>query len=92
MSAMDGVIDAKTLVKHAYKMGQKAIGVVDHNCCQAFPDLFHAVGDINKGKEEKDKFKVLYFLLPSLLYLESFPIYEPYKPNLYKIHHKQLYH
>ncbi len=60
MSAMDGVIDAKTLVKHAYKMGQRAIGVVDHNCCQAFPDLFHAVGDINKGKEEKDKFKVLY--------------------------------
>lgn len=60
MSAMDGVIDAKALVKYAYKIGQRAIGVVDHNCCQAFPDLFHAVHDINKGKEENDKFKVLY--------------------------------
>ncbi len=60
MSAMDGVIDAKTLVKHAIKMGQKAIAVTDHNCVQAFPDLYHAVCDYNKGKEESDHFKVLY--------------------------------
>ncbi len=60
MSAMDGVIDAKTLVKHAIKMGQKAIAVTDHNCVQAFPDLYHAVCDYNKGKEKSEHFKVLY--------------------------------
>ncbi len=60
MSAMDGVIDATTLVKHAVKMGQKAIGVTDHNCVQAFPDLYHAVGAVNKGKEGDERFKVLY--------------------------------
>ncbi len=60
MSAMDGVIDAKTLVKHAIKIGQKAIAVTDHNACQAFPDLYHAVCDYNKGKEESERFKVLY--------------------------------
>ncbi len=60
MSAMDGVIDAKTLVKHAIKIGQKAVAVTDHNCVQAFPDLYHAVCDYNKGKEENEHFKVLY--------------------------------
>ena len=60
MSAMDGVIDAKKLVNTAYNMGMKAIAITDHNCVQAFPDLFHAVNDINKGKEENEHFKVLY--------------------------------
>ena len=60
MSAMDGVIDAKKLVNTAYNMGMKAIAVTDHNCVQSFPDLFHAVCDINKGKEKEDRFKVLY--------------------------------
>ena len=60
MSAMDGVIEAKDLIKYAAKLGHKAIGVVDHNCCQAFPDLYHAVCDLNKGKEDADKFKCLY--------------------------------
>ncbi len=60
MSAMDGVIDAKKLVKHAIKIGQKAIAVTDHNCVQAFPDLYHAVCDYNKGKEASEHFKVLY--------------------------------
>ncbi len=60
MSAMDGVIDAKTLVNHAIGMGHKAIAVTDHNCVQAFPDLYHAVCDYNKGKEPNEHFKVLY--------------------------------
>ena len=59
MSAMDGVIDAKKLVKTAAKMGMKAIAVTDHNCVQAFPDLYHAVCDLNAGKEGNDRFKVL---------------------------------
>ena len=60
MSAMDGVIDASTLVKHAAKLGHKAIAVTDHNCVQAFPDLYHAVEGLNKGKNPEDHFKVLY--------------------------------
>ncbi len=60
MSAMDSVVDAKKLVKHAYNLGMKAIAVTDHNCVQAFPDLYHIVQDINKGKEKQDHFKVLY--------------------------------
>ncbi|MBR1417069.1 MAG: PolC-type DNA polymerase III [Bacilli bacterium] len=60
MSAMDAVIDATKLVKTASKMGMKAIAVTDHNCVQSFPDLFHIVNDLNKGKEGEDRFKVLY--------------------------------
>ncbi len=60
MSQMDGVVDAKTLVKTAYKWGHKAIAITDHNGCQSFPDIYHTVCDINKGKEDKDKFKALY--------------------------------
>ena len=60
MSTMDGVIDAKALVKHALKLGHKAIAVTDHNAVQSYPDLFHAVTDANKGKTGEDRFKVLY--------------------------------
>ena len=61
MSAMDGVIDAKNLVKFARSLGHKAVAVTDHNCLQAYPDLYHAVCDINSGIEnEEDKFKVIY--------------------------------
>jgi len=61
MSAMDGVIEAKKLVKHAKSLGHKAVAVTDHDCLQAYPDLYHAVCDINYGIEnEEDKFKVIY--------------------------------
>ncbi len=61
MSAMDGVIDAASLVKFAHSLGHKAVAVTDHNCLQAYPDLYHTVCDINKGIEkEEDKFKVIY--------------------------------
>lgn len=60
MSAMDGIIEPKQLVKYAVKLGHKAVAVTDHNCVQAFPDLFHAVEDYNYGKEGNDRFKVLY--------------------------------
>ena len=58
MSQMDGVVDAKTLVKQAYQWGHKAIAITDHNGVQAFPDVYHLVCDLNKGKEEK--FKAIY--------------------------------
>ena len=60
MSQMDGVVDAKTLVKQAYKWGHKAIAITDHNGAQAYPDVYHLVCDLNKGKEDKDKFKAIY--------------------------------
>ncbi len=60
MSTMDGVIDAKKLMKYAVSLGHKAVAVTDHNAVQAYPDLFHAVCDYNKGKEGNDRFKVLY--------------------------------
>ena len=61
MSQMDGLVDAKTLVKQAKKWGHKAIAITDHNGCQAFPDVYHMVCDMNKGVEsEDDKFKAIY--------------------------------
>ena len=60
MSAMDGVINAESLVKYAYNLGHKAIAVTDHNCVQSFPELYHTVEALNKGKEPQDHFKVLY--------------------------------
>ena len=60
MSTMDGVIEPKSLVSHALSLGHKAIAVTDHNAVQAYPDLFHAVCDVNKGKTGDERFKVLY--------------------------------
>ena len=50
MSAMDGVIDASGLVKFAAKLGHKAVAITDHNCLQAYPDVYNAVSKLNKGK------------------------------------------
>ena len=82
MSAMDGVIDAKTLVKHAAKMGHKAIAVTDHNCVQAFQDLYHAVCDLNKGKEGSDRFKVLYGAEMNVVNNDVDIIFNPSEYNL----------
>ena len=65
MSAMDGVTpyeqkDPNNVVKYALNMGWKALAITDHNCVQSFPEIFHTVRDINKGKEESEHFKVLY--------------------------------
>ncbi|MEG0994825.1 MAG: PHP domain-containing protein, partial [Bacilli bacterium] len=61
MSQMDGVVDAKTLVKQAYKWGHRAIAITDHNGAQAFPDIYHTVCDINKKlKEGEEPFKAIY--------------------------------
>lgn len=60
MSQMDGVVDAKTLVKQAIKWGHKAIGITDHNGVQSFPDVYHTVRDYNKGKPLEEHFKALY--------------------------------
>ena len=59
MSAMDGVIDAKKLVKFAHGLGHKAVAVTDHDCLQSYPELYHAVCDINSGIKSiiKEKMK-----------------------------------
>ncbi len=76
MSAMDGVIDAKALVKFAKKLGHKAVAVTDHNCLQSYPDLYHTVCDINKDIEnEADKFKVIYGAEMSVVNNENDLIY-----------------
>lgn len=61
MSQMDGLVDAKKLVKQARKWGHKAIAITDHNGVQAFPDVYHLICDINKElKEGEEPFKAIY--------------------------------
>ena len=60
MSDMDGVTDAKSLVKRAYEWGHKAIAITDHGVVQAFPEANHCF-DAWGGCVPKDSdFKVLY--------------------------------
>ena len=72
MSEMDGVSEAKDIVKCAYKWGHRAIAVTDHGVVQSFTDAGHVWDDLWKaekarrkeaGEENPDKqdfFKVLY--------------------------------
>ena len=60
MSMMDGVIDTGKLIKFCDKLGMKSVAITDHNVLQAYPDAFNTLAKINKGREDKDKFKVLY--------------------------------
>ena len=60
MSTMDAVVPQKELMKYALSLGHKAVAITDHNCLQAYPDLYHEVCAYNKAKDPKDHFKVLY--------------------------------
>ena len=83
MSMMDGVIDASTLVKFAAKLGHKAIGIMDHNCLQAYPDVYNTLAKINKGKEEGDKFKALYGAELNVVDVEANIVFKNKEYNLF---------
>ncbi len=72
MSDMDGVSEAKDIVKRAFKWGHRAIAITDHGVVQGFTDANHVWDDlwgdekkkrIQAGDEHPDKqdfFKVIY--------------------------------
>ena len=55
MSDMDGVSEAKDIVKRAYQWGHPAIAITDHGVVQGFTDANHVWEDL--WKEEKKKRK-----------------------------------
>ncbi|MBE6155933.1 MAG: PolC-type DNA polymerase III [Firmicutes bacterium] len=60
MSMMDSVCDTKALLKFAHSLGHRGIAITDHSVLQSYPDLYNTVKDLNKGKEDHEKFKVVY--------------------------------
>ena len=72
MSDMDGVSEAKDIVKRAYQWGHPAIAITDHGVVQAFPDANHVWEDLwkaekakrkeagDKNPDKQDFFKVIY--------------------------------
>lgn len=55
MSDMDGVSEAKDIVKRAYKWGHPAIAITDHGVVQSFPDANHVWDDLWKAEKSKRK-------------------------------------
>ncbi len=55
MSDMDGVSEAKDIVKRAYQWGHPAIAITDHGVVQAFPDANHVWEDLWKAEKSKRK-------------------------------------
>jgi len=54
MSSMDGVSEAKDLVKRAAAFGHKAVAITDHGVVQAFPDIMNMAEELaGKGKDIK---------------------------------------
>ena len=60
MSDMDGVTEAKALVKRAYEWGHKAIAITDHGVVQAFPEANHWFDAWGGCVPKEYDFKVLY--------------------------------
>lgn len=56
MSDMDGVSEAKAIVKRAHDWGHPAIAITDHGVVQAFPDANHYIETLDKD----DPFKIIY--------------------------------
>lgn len=72
MSDMDGVSEAKDIVKRAYQWGHPAIAITDHGVVQSFPDANHVWDDLwreekskrkeagDKNPDKQDFFKIIY--------------------------------
>ncbi len=72
MSDMDGVTEAKDIVKRANKWGHRAIAITDHGVVQGFTDANHVWDDLwkaeagkrkeagEKNPDKQDFFKVIY--------------------------------
>ena len=60
MSDMDGVTEAKALVKRAYEWGHPAIAITDHGVVQAFPEANHCFDSWGGCVPKDSDFKVLY--------------------------------
>ena len=55
MSDMDGVSEAKDIVKRAYKWGHPAIAITDHGVVQGFTDANHVWEDLYKAEKNRCK-------------------------------------
>ncbi|MBO5336018.1 MAG: PolC-type DNA polymerase III [Lachnospiraceae bacterium] len=55
MSDMDGVSEAKDIVKRAHKWGHRAIAITDHGAVQGFTDANHVWDDLWKAEKGKRK-------------------------------------
>ena len=60
MSDMDGVSDAKALIKRAYEWGHKAIAITDHGVVQSFPEANHCFDAWGGVVPQDSDFKVIY--------------------------------
>jgi DNA polymerase-3 subunit alpha (Gram-positive type) len=60
MSTMDGVSEAKDYIKLASKWKWDAIAITDHLGVQSFPDAFAALKNVNNGKPDAEKLKLIY--------------------------------
>ena len=60
MSDMDGVSDAKSLIKRAYEWGHKAIAITDHGVVQSFPEANHCFDAWGGVVPQEADFKVIY--------------------------------
>lgn len=55
MSDMDGVSEARDIVKRAYGWGHRAIAITDHGVVQSFTDANHVWDDLWAGEKAKRK-------------------------------------
>ena len=60
MSDMDGVSDAKAIIKRAYEWGHRAIAITDHGVVQAFPEANHCFDSWGGVVPPDADFKVIY--------------------------------